>query len=234
MRIPKSLQLLFVVALVSGIAMAAHQLRSRWWPPLTETKADQTRTDETPVPLEEPKVLKLSAQARKNLGLISKSARPQTYWRTIQIPGSIVDKPGQSDRGVTSPAVGVVAEIHAFPGETVRPGDRLFTLRLFSEYLQNTQKEFFAASQEITLQNEQLARLKSAADTGAIPQSRLIELQNQIARQETLLQSHRQDLLTRGLAPEQIAGIANGEFVSSIELTAPPLTEFGVIGFLRG
>lgn len=225
MRIPKSLRILFVLAAASGISIAAYQTRSRWLPLVTKSEQAERHPEETPVPVEEPKVLKLSEPARKNLGLVSTSARSQSYWRTIQIPGSIVDRPGQSDRGVTSPAVGVVAEIHAFPGETVRPGDRLFTLRLFSEYLQNTQKEFFAASKEIQLQNTQLDRLKSAAETGAIPQSRLIELQNQVARQETLLQSHRQDLLTRGLAPEQIEKIADGEFVSTVEVVAPPLTK---------
>ncbi len=55
------------------------------------------------------------------------------------IPGEVADRPGLSDRGVTSPAVGVVTAIHAFPGDTMRPGDPLFTLRLFSEYLQATQ-----------------------------------------------------------------------------------------------
>ncbi len=121
------------------------------------------------------------------MGLVSKPARLQSYWRTVLIPGSIVDRPGLSDRGVTSPAVGVVTQIHAFPGDTVRPGQPLFTLRLFSEYLQNTQSELFKATGEIALVKEQLARLDAAAKTGAIPEARLIELNNQVRRQNTLI-----------------------------------------------
>ena len=41
--------------------------------------------------------------------------------------GALVDRPGFSDRGVPSPTVGIVVEVHAFPGDTVRTGDRLFT-----------------------------------------------------------------------------------------------------------
>lgn len=224
MRIPKSLRILFVIALVSGMAIAAYQTRSRWLPLVTKAEQAESHPEETPAPVEEPKFLKLSEPARKNLGLISKSARSQSYWRTIQIPGSIVDRPGQSDRGVTSPAVGVVTEIHAFPGETVYPGDRLFTLHLFSEYLQNTQKEFFAATNEIKLLKAEQERLSPIGQSGGIPQAKLIDLNNQISRQQTLIQSHRQDLLTRGLAPEQIEQIASGEFVSTVDVVAPPLT----------
>ena len=39
------------------------------------------------------------------------------------------------------------------------------------------------------------------------------------------MQAHRQDLLTRGLNPEQIDSIAEGKFVSTIEVVAPPPVE---------
>jgi membrane fusion protein, heavy metal efflux system len=168
-------------------------------------------------------VLKLGPEAQRNLGLVAKPVEKQTYWRTILIPGAIVDRPGLSDRGVTSPAVGVVTQIHAFPGDAVRAGQRLFTIRLFSEYLQNTQSELFKSTGEIALVKEQLARLDEAAKTGAIPDARLIELNNQVRRQNTLLLAYRQDLLTRGLSPTQIEEVAKGQFVSTIEIVAPPV-----------
>ncbi|MDA1230639.1 MAG: MchE protein, partial [Planctomycetota bacterium] len=174
------------------------------------------------VPIPDAMVLKLSEQGRKNLGLVSRPAKPQIYWRTIEVPGAIVDRPGWSDRGVTSPAVGVVTEVHAFPGDTVKPGDSLFTLRLFSEYLQNTQSELFKATREIQLITEQYKRLEEFVKSGSIPESKLIELESQLRRQATLIQSYRQDLLTRGLNTEQIERVAEGTFVSTIEVVAPP------------
>ncbi len=176
----------------------------------------------SPPPIQEPKVLKLSPQARQNLKLVSKPVKPQSFWRKILVPGEVVDRPGLSDRGVTSPAVGVVTEVHAFPGDTVRPGERLFTLRLISEYLQNTQSELFRAVRETELINEQLERLRPLAANGGLSQAKLIELEQQLKRQQAAIEGYRQDLLTRGLNPEQIAEIQEGHFVASIHVAAPP------------
>lgn len=218
----KSLKAFGAITIVAGLVAVLIVSRINWsaW-----FSADTTATksaDAPAAPIQEAKTLRISEQARKNLGLKSKPARPQLYWRTIEVPGELVDRPGFSDRGVTSPAVGVVIEVHAFPGDTVRPGDRLFTLRLFSEYLQNTQSELFKATREIQLITEQHARLESVVKSGGIPEARLIELDNQLRRQETLIQSYQQDLLTRGLNPEQIESVADGTFVSTIDVVAPP------------
>ncbi|MDA0810105.1 MAG: MchE protein [Planctomycetota bacterium] len=206
------------MATVVGVAFFT---RDRWMT-MFSLPEPESRVADSPPPVEEPKVLKLSPQARKNLDLVSKPARPQTYWRTIQVPGEIVDRPGQSDRGVTSPAVGVVSEVHAFPGDTVRPGDRLFTLRLFSEYLQSTQKELFSSTKDSQIAQEQLARLSPLADSGGISRTRVIDLENELRRQQAVIQAHRQDLLTRGLNPQQIDQVANGQFVSTVDVVAPP------------
>jgi multidrug efflux pump subunit AcrA (membrane-fusion protein) len=51
----------------------------------------------------------------------------------------------------------------------------------------------------------------------------LIELRADLSRQRAIIQSARQDLLTRGLLPEQIDRVEQvGEFVSTIEVSAPP------------
>lgn len=216
---------LVVAVLVLAIAgLVAFQTRDRWSRFFAGQPAGAASKPDAPAPIAEPKVLKLTEQARKNLGLVSKPARPQTYWRTIQIPGLITDRPGISDRGVTSPTVGIVTEVHAFPGDTVQPGETLFTIRPFSEYLQNTQTELFKAHRESELIAEQRSRLQSAARNGAISEARLIELDNQARRQSTLIQSYRQELLTRGLSPDQIDAAADGRFVSTIEVAAPALS----------
>jgi membrane fusion protein, heavy metal efflux system len=167
-------------------------------------------------------ILELGEKARKNLGLVVKAVRPTDYWRTLTIPGVVADRPGVSDRGVTSPAVGVVAEIHAFPGDTVKPSQRLVTLRLFSEYLQATQTQLFKASQELKLVQEQIERLDIAANSGAVSGARLIDQRNELQRQQTLIQASKQELLSRGLTPAQIELVSNGTFISTIDVLAPP------------
>ncbi|MFN0195367.1 MAG: efflux RND transporter periplasmic adaptor subunit [Planctomycetaceae bacterium] len=222
MKITRILRISGVIALIAGTGTAVYLTRDRWSEWFAARTTVAKAAEEVSAPLEEAKVLKLSEQARKNLGLISKAVKPQEYWRTIQIPGVIVDRPGLSDRGVTSPAVGVVTDIHAFPGDTVKPGDRLFSLRLFSEYLQNTQSELFKATRETELIKEQRTRLEKPVKSGAIPESRLIELDNQLRRQLAAIRAYRQDLLTRGLNPTQIEAVTEGDFVSTIEIVAPP------------
>ena len=170
----------------------------------------------------ERKVLELGPQARRNLELVAKPAQTVDYWRSVTIPGVIDDRPGVSDRGVTAPAVGAIAKLHVYPGDTVRAGERLVSIQLFSEYLQSTQTQLFKANQEIALLEKELARLSDVASSGAIANSRLIDLRNDIQRQATLVKAARQELLTRGLTPPQIDRVAEGEFSSLISVVAPP------------
>lgn len=212
-----------VFLIVGSVLVVAGLIQSKKLQKIFRRDAEVVKSSAQPpvAPIQEAKTLKMTEQARKNLGLVSRPAKPQVYWRTIEIPGEIVDRPGYSDRGVTSPAVCVVTEVHAFPGDTVKPGDRLFTLRLFSEYLQNTQAELFKATREIQLITEQHARLEGLVKAGGVPESRLIELDNQLRRQTALIQSFQQDLLTRGLNPDQIKSVTEGTFVSTIDVVAP-------------
>ena len=123
MRIPPFLRTVGGVAVVAGLIATAFITREQLLPLIAARSAPAKGAESAPAPIQEAKVLKLSPQARQNLGLVSKAAKPQTYWRTIQVPGAVVDRPGRSDRGVTTPAVGAVVQIHAFPGDTVKPGD---------------------------------------------------------------------------------------------------------------
>lgn len=222
MKFPKALRVILAVVLLTVGGVALFSTRE-YWSPLLSQSTDDPHAAETPPPVEEPKVLKLTPQARKNLGLVAKPAKTESYWRKIQVPGTVVDRPGRSDRGVTSPAVGIVTEVHAFPGDTVKPGDQLFTLRLFSEYLQNTQKEFFTATKETQIIQDRMNRIRSLVDKGAVSKSDFIELENQLRRQAAALQAHRQDLLTRGLNPKQVESVARGTFVSTVDVVAPPI-----------
>ncbi|MEM0924592.1 MAG: MchE protein, partial [Planctomycetota bacterium] len=167
-------------------------------------------------------ILELGPQARRNLRLKSAPARPTSYWRTITIPGMVEDRPGISDRGVTSPAVGSVAEIHVYPGDTVRPGEAIVSISLFSEYLQATQTQLFKAHQETLLLEQEVDRLSAVASAGGIAGAKLIQLENDRQRQQTLIKSARQELLNRGLSPGQVDQVVEGSFVSTIQVVAPP------------
>jgi biotin carboxyl carrier protein len=170
---------------------------------------------------EAPQQVKLTPQAQSNLRLVSRPLKETTFWRTIQVPGMIVDRPAYSDRGIVSPVAGVVKKVHRFPGDTVKSGDDLFTVRLLSETLQLTQSDLFKTSQEIAINTEKKSRLTRLNTQGAISEATLIEIDNQARRLAVADKAYRQELQTRGLTPEQIDGVAAGQFVAEIVVKAP-------------
>ena len=213
---------LLMLAMLGGLIAAAGWYRDLWLPLLQQPAGDHSAVAAgEEAPISEAKVLELSPQARQNLKLVSRPAKLSNYWRAVIVPGEITDRPGLSYRGVTSPAVGVVTQVHAFAGDTVRPGDRLFTLRLVSEYIHNTQSELFKVTRDIELETEKRQRLAQIGE-GAIPQVRIIEVDQQLRRLQAASESYRQDLLTRGLSLDQIAEVAAGKFVATVDVVAPP------------
>ena len=215
-------RLLLVVVLV-GLLIGA--LGGAWWGYRQwQTRQQAVSTAETQEPALPPDAsvpVKLSAQARKNLGLVAKPLKLTTYWRVIEIPGVVVDRPGVSDRGVTAPIAGAVTQIHAFPGATVAPNSPLFTIRIVSESLHASQLELYKATREIEIAERQRQRLAGLASSGAIPQARIIEIENQIERAQATVDAYSQDLQARGLPQERIDAAADGEFVTEMVVRAP-------------
>ena len=164
---------------------------------------------------------KLSPQAQKNLELVARPLQLTTFWKTIDVPGVVVDRPGISDRGVVAPVSGVITKIHHYPGDTIAPGAPLFAVRLVSETLHASQLELFKATREIDIAQQQKDRLAAVAQSGALAQSRIIEIDNQIRLLEVTVQAYRQDLQARGLPNERIAAAARGEFISEFTINAP-------------
>ncbi len=165
--------------------------------------------------------VRISPEARKNLGLVSKPVQPVTFDFKIEIPGMITHRPGISDRGVVAPVTGIVTQIHAYPGTTVPPDAPLFSLRLVSESLHTSQLELFKATKEIDIARQQKQRLEGLAQSGSVAGSRIIEFDNQIQRMGVNVQAYRQDLLARGLPSDRIDAAAKGEFVTEIVVRAP-------------
>lgn len=178
--------------------------------------------------------IRLSPQARANLRLVVQPIRLETYWRTLQVPGLVVERHGQGDRGVTAPVTGVVTRIAAVPGDAVRPGDELFTLRLVSDYVQNSQAQLYKTVRELEINRDEQRRLRGSPDSEALFRSRLIELGYEERRLTAALDTYRQDLFARGLTPHHLAEVIRGNFVTEIKVTvpgdgaAPPVAAGGV------
>jgi cobalt-zinc-cadmium efflux system membrane fusion protein len=221
MRLRPLLKPLALVAALAGVGVAGYATRDRWLH-LREQTPPAESTGAAGEPVAPTTKVIVNEQAQQNLGLTTKPLTAQTFWKTVQVPGMVVDRPGLSDRGVVAPATGIIARIAHVPGDTVRPGDVLFTLKLLSESLHLTQTELFKATQDIRLAQVERKRLAGLADT--VAGSRVIEKDNEISRFQVAAKAYRQELLNRGFSPEAIEGVAEGTFVNEVKILVPPRT----------
>ncbi len=231
----RSLKFVVLIAVVgcavSGVAFTRHL----WLPllkPVESVAADveADTTERFALPNEQ---VKLSPQAQKNLDLISKPLRLTEYWKTIEVPGVIVDRPGISDWGVVAPVTAVVTAIHHYAGDTVEAGQPLFTLRLVSESFQTAQRELFKAVKNREIAQKSIERSRRLVETGVEAGNALVELQNEVSRHEVSINAYRQDLQIRGLTPEQIDSILQGQFVSEV-IVRVPQQQNQVAGYAAG
>ena len=206
-----------------GAGAAAFSTREQWWThvfPESTTKPEVAQDDHGHKPAANDRV-KLSAQAQKNLNLEIDLVETQVYWRKLHIPGLVVDRPGESDRSVSSRMAGVVTKIHAKPGDTVRAGEALFSLQLVSETLQATQRELATAAKELTIVTDNRNRIAAKVDEKIVPAVSLVEPENQVKRATTLVRGLRRQLMAFGLSSTQVDLSESGEFVTEVTVSAP-------------
>jgi membrane fusion protein, heavy metal efflux system len=212
-----------VVALVAGLGTGAYLTRSRWLPPAPTDKpaAGHDHDDHDHHDHEHLDRVKLSPQAQAGLGLVVEPLVPEAYTRTAMIPGSVVDRPGVSDRAVTLPVAGVVTAVKVQPGDTVKPGEPLAVVRIVSELVQTAQADLFKAARDVQIAAENLKLLRSApAET--IAGSKLIEAENQERRARATVAALRHQLASLGLTAVQVDAAAEGQFLTEMTVVAPP------------
>ncbi|MFO0796086.1 MAG: efflux RND transporter periplasmic adaptor subunit [Gemmataceae bacterium] len=166
----------------------------------------------------------LSEQAQKNLGLDVDQLTPQEYWRTILIPGVVVDRPGETDRGVTSKVAGVVTAINARPGNTVKAGESLFTLQLASEFLQSAQTDLAKTAKELDYATLERDRISNLVKKGTTAETELLKQQSVVDRLATQLYGARRQLQVFGLTPMQVTKVEKGEVITEVTIPAPAPT----------
>lgn len=162
--------------------------------------------------------VKLSPQAQANLGLDVDMLTPEPYKRKMLIPGIVVDRPGESDRIVTSKISGIIKEIYAKPGQTVKAGEPLFRLQLVSELLQSIQLELARSSREIEFAITKRDRIADLVKQGTQAGATLLEEENQVKRLTTQIQSFKRQLQVLGLSSEQIGLIEKGEVITELDV----------------
>ena len=215
------------LAVLGAVGYAAYRTQDKWVPHVFPAKAAKSggehaeggKADEHAAKAVDR--VKLSPQAQKNLGLDVDTLTPQEYWRTLLIPGVVVDRPGQSDRSVTSKVAGVVTAITARPGDTVRAGDPLFTIQLASEFLQSAQTDLAKGVRELEFAAARRDRIAALVKQGTQSGTVLIEEENQVKRFTIQVQAYRRQLQVFGLTPNQVNQVEKGEVITEVTVIAP-------------
>lgn len=166
--------------------------------------------------------LELSEQARKNIGLTVEKLKLQPFTRTITVPGMVVERAGRSTLKVTSPMTGIVTKIYPTEGESIRPGQKLFELRLTHEEIVQSQADLLRTAEELDVIAREIVRLDKASADGAIPGKTLLERKYEQQKLQAINRSQQQALLLHGLNRGEIDSILNDrQLLSSIAIDAP-------------
>ena len=208
------------IVVLSGLTAVAFTTRDRWWPLLSPAKPPEA--SESPgEPVAPTGKIIVNEQAQENLGLTAKPLKRQTFWRTITVPGMVVDRPGESDRNVTARLSGTVLDIAAKPGHTVTAGQTLFTLQLVGEGVQTAQRELATAAKELSIATANRDRVAVRVSEGVVPPASLVEPENQLKRATVQANGLRRQLKAFGLSAEQIGQVEAGEFLTEITVPVP-------------
>lgn len=169
--------------------------------------------------------LELSPQAMGNVGLTPEYLKPvelETYWRSITVPGMVVERPGRTTIQVSTPMSGVITHVHAVRGEAVTPGTLLFELRITAEELITTQTALLKTVGDLEIEDREIARLEDVAKSGAVSQKTLLERQYAKDKLLVLLAAQKEALRLEGLSEGQIEDIIkNRRLLRDLQILAP-------------
>ncbi len=166
--------------------------------------------------------LRLSKQARANIGVKVKRVELGPFARSLGVPATVVRRPGRSQVQVAAPFTGKVKRIHRVEGEAVTSGMPLFDLQLTHEELVQAQVEFLRVAEELDVVKPEVERLTQVAAKGAIAGKTLLARQYEQQKLEGVLKAQTQSLLLHGLSREQVEQILdNRELLQDLTVTVP-------------
>ncbi|MEW4491106.1 efflux RND transporter periplasmic adaptor subunit [Thalassoglobus sp. JC818] len=164
----------------------------------------------------------LSKQAFENLSL--RLGHPETgdYWKSILVPGKVVEIPGRSDLAVSAPVAGVIESVSVIPGENVPMESPLFEIRLTDEALLAAQAKYLETLTQVEVAQQEIERLAPLFDSGAVSGAKKRELEyavkQLVAKQATSLQ----ELRGRGMPEDQIERLQRDRtLASTLSVFAP-------------
>ncbi|HWB01158.1 MAG TPA: efflux RND transporter periplasmic adaptor subunit, partial [Pirellulales bacterium] len=171
--------------------------------------------------------IELSAQARRNIGLVVATVEKRPFDRSILVPAMVVERPGRSELDVTAALGGIVTRIYPIQGEAVAAGAPLFDLRLTHEELVQSQSDFLKTANELDVVRREVRRLEPLEASGSIAIKTILDRRYEQEKLEAVLRSQHQALLLHGLSEAQINTIlVSRQLLSGLTITVPESDEY--------
>lgn len=184
--------------------------------------AEATEEEEADNEGEDTGIFEVSVAAQKTYGLEIAKAKPGTYTQHVRVPAFVRERPTVSNLRPASRLQGVVRRIFVQVGQSVREGDPLVELELTGDELASAQAILLDSVQSLSIITDEIKRLRPAAEDGGIARKNLIEKEYEERRVKSLLESKRQELLVRGLSPDDVSGIIRDkQLVRTMTLRVP-------------
>ena len=150
--------------------------------------------------------LEVTESALKNIGFEPVTIALSDFDKTLQLPATVVERPGRSQVQIPAPLSGVVTKIFAIEGESIEANAPIFELRLTHEELVTAQKEFLQSAENLDVINREIKRLEAISE-GVLAGKRIIEQQYEKQKVEAALRAQREALVLHGISEEQIEKI---------------------------
>lgn len=168
--------------------------------------------------------VKISRQARDHLRLKTGKVYPaeKPYWRHLEVPGWVAERPGTCERLVSAPVTGIVEALPFRRGDLVKPGQAVCSLKIVSESLHAAQAALARSVVELDVATREKAALQAAYDKGLVPQTRWLDLESRLRTLTAAVSQGKQELLARGIDDQEVERIAQGKFLRRTDLNAPP------------
>lgn len=146
----------------------------------------------------------LTAQAYANLDLKMGSITRGDYWKTLLVPGRVVEIPGQSNLSIPASVTGVVEQVNLLPGQTLDGVGPLFTIRITDKSLIDAQSRLLELLTRQEVAEQEIARLDPLISSGAVSGAKTRELQYEVKQLKAQESAVKQELRTRGMAETAI------------------------------
>lgn len=244
---PLSVRWILVGLVVAALATAA-LTQQRWLPPVQQflsATAGSAKVDEPKdahghegdaheghnhaAHGEDINKIKMSAQARKNIGLQVAKVELKPFTKSVNVPGMVVERPGRSVVEVTAPMTGVITKIYTIEGEAIDPGQKMFELRLTAhDELVQAQADLLQTAEELDVASREIKRIEKLTAEGALAGKQLLQRKYEFQKFNAVLRSKRQALLLHGLSDPQIDEILQKrELLKVLTVSAPATTDDG-------